>query len=62
MLESDIYNAKDYFTREHIAPQSQKNWKSDIYEKSDTIHKPGNLLLLPNSITWFYQISLGKKN
>jgi len=32
---------------EHIAPQSNTKWSSEIYESDDTIHTIGNLTLLP---------------
>jgi len=41
------YN-EDYFTVEHIAPQNHEiGWDTAIYDDPDTIHRLGNLLLLP---------------
>jgi hypothetical protein len=49
MLTSSIWNDGDYFTVEHIAPQSNNGkWDNDLYDDARTIHRLGNLLLLPS--------------
>ncbi|WP_262694700.1 DUF262 domain-containing protein [Kordiimonas aquimaris] len=46
----DRWNDKNYFTVEHIAPQSnQTEWDASLYEDPDFIHRIGNLLLLPQA-------------
>ena len=49
MLTLDRWLGKDCKTLEHVAPQAppkEHTWGSEIYE-DDTVHQPGNLLLLP---------------
>ena len=52
MLNLDQWDNNDYFTVEHVAPQSKSaEWKDDrykrIYDVPENIHKLGNLILLP---------------
>jgi hypothetical protein len=50
MLTLERWQEGDYFTVEHIAPQSvTTGWAADIYEDPDTVHVLGNLTLLPDS-------------
>jgi hypothetical protein len=50
MLTLERWQEADYFTVEHIAPQSvTTGWATDIYEDPDTVHVLGNLTLLPHS-------------
>ena len=49
MLKLSRWNDSAYFSIEHVAPQSQNaGWQSDIYEKDETVHTLGNLILLPH--------------
>ncbi len=51
MLSLERWRNSDYFSVEHIAPQTKtSDWKDDIYERADTIHCLGNLTLLPREI------------
>ena len=48
MLDWVRWNSEEYFTVEHIAPQSRKvGWQANIYAEERTIHTLGNLILLP---------------
>ncbi|ADE13303.1 protein of unknown function DUF262 [Nitrosococcus halophilus Nc 4] len=48
MLALNRWRDKDYFTVEHIAPQSNTTgWQADIYDDADAINRLGNLILLP---------------
>lgn len=48
LLNLEKWNDNDYFTVEHIAPQSAADdWDSELYP--DSIHTLGNLVLLPQS-------------
>ena len=41
------------YTLEHIAPQtpaSKSDWETDLYDSNNTIHRLGNLILLPEEI------------
>lgn len=51
MLTLDRWNDEQYFTVEHIAPNSRSNgWASDIYNDHRNIHLLGNLILLPKDV------------
>ena len=48
MMNLSRWHNSDYFTVEHIAPQRLVGgWANNIYEDPDTVHRLGNLLLLP---------------
>jgi hypothetical protein len=48
IFDVELFKSDDYFSVEHIAPQTNDGkWSSDIYEDKTTIHRLGNLTLLP---------------
>lgn len=48
MLTLDQWKNDKYFTAEHIAPQSKsEGWQVEIYNDLQTVHRLGNLILLP---------------
>ncbi len=59
-VRSDAWGDAVLYTVEHIAPQSRKSegWDEKIYDDPQTIHRLGNLTLLPSGIN----ISMGNKS
>lgn len=50
MLKLERWQSGDYFTVEHIAPQSSPaGWDTKIYDEPETVHVLGNLTLLPSA-------------
>jgi hypothetical protein len=50
MLKLERWQNGDYFTVEHIAPQSNSaGWDANIYDEPETVHVLGNLTLLPSA-------------
>lgn len=48
MMNLERWHNESYFTVEHIAPQNAvTGWDTEIYDDPDTVHRLGNLLLLP---------------
>lgn len=51
MMTSEIWENEDYFTVEHIAPQSKSTeWDLNLYEPDEQIHRLGNLILVPQEV------------
>ena len=50
-VQTRAWGADSHVSAEHIAPQSPKGglWKDEIYEDPQTIHRLGNLILLPSA-------------
>ncbi len=48
ILTASMWKSEDYFSIEHIAPQSNQNWDKSIYEDPKFIDRIGNLALLPS--------------
>ncbi|WP_292151849.1 DUF262 domain-containing HNH endonuclease family protein [Brevundimonas sp.] len=50
-VQTRAWGADSHVSAEHIAPQSPKsgNWEDAIYEDPQTIHRLGNLILLPSA-------------
>ena len=40
----------DYFSVEHVAPQTKNDWAPSFYENSETIHRLGNLVLISKEL------------
>ncbi len=47
ILKSELWRLDEYFSVEHIAPQSGNNWPKELYEDSNYVDRIGNLALLP---------------
>lgn len=48
MMTADRWHDGDYYTVEHVAPQTPATgWESEIYKDRDVVHCLGNLILLP---------------
>ncbi len=51
VLLPSVWKNDNYFTVEHIAPQSKNNsWQDDLYESDTTVHRLGNLILVPQEV------------
>ena len=49
MLTPSRWREDTYFSVEHIAPQSKnQGWASEIFDRPDSVHTLGNLILLPS--------------
>ena len=48
LFKIDNWRHENYYSVEHIAPQSAANhWSSAFYDEPDLVHRLGNLILLP---------------